>query len=106
MYDVLETATGANKQLWATITCKHCDRAGRYEITVPDNKVRLVSDPRLGSDVVLEMVSMFEPLSAAKLSVPPDGVVRHPERIGINNFATGQSKRVEHVGTRLAAGRR
>jgi hypothetical protein len=38
---LLETATGANKQLWATITCKHCDRAGRYEITVPDNKVRL-----------------------------------------------------------------
>ena len=38
---LLETATGANKQLWATIVCKHCDRAGRYEITVPDNKVRL-----------------------------------------------------------------
>ena len=38
---LVETATGANKQLWATITCKHCDRAGRYEITVPDNKVRL-----------------------------------------------------------------
>jgi hypothetical protein len=38
---LLETATGANKQLWATITCKHCSRAGRYEITVPDNKVRL-----------------------------------------------------------------
>jgi hypothetical protein len=37
---LLETATGANKQLWATIVCKHCDRAGRYEITVPDNKVR------------------------------------------------------------------
>ncbi len=38
---LLETATGANKQLWATISCKHCSRAGRYEITVPDNKVRL-----------------------------------------------------------------
>ena len=38
---LVETATGANKQLWATIICKHCDRAGRYEITVPDNKVRL-----------------------------------------------------------------
>jgi len=38
---LIETATGANKQLWTTITCKHCDRAGRYEITVPDNKVRL-----------------------------------------------------------------
>jgi hypothetical protein len=38
---LLETATGANKNLWATITCKHCSRSGRYEITVPDNKVRL-----------------------------------------------------------------
>jgi hypothetical protein len=34
-------ATGANRNLWATISCKHCSRAGRYEITVPDNKVRL-----------------------------------------------------------------
>jgi hypothetical protein len=38
---LLETATGANKNLWATINCKHCGRAGRYEITVLDNKVRL-----------------------------------------------------------------
>jgi hypothetical protein len=38
---LIETATGANKQLWATVACKHCGRAGRYEITVPDNKVRL-----------------------------------------------------------------
>jgi hypothetical protein len=38
---LLETATGANKNLWATINCKHCGRPGRYEITVPDNKVRL-----------------------------------------------------------------
>ena len=38
---LVETATGANKKLWATITCKHCSRAGRYEVTVPDNKVRL-----------------------------------------------------------------
>jgi hypothetical protein len=38
---LLETATGANRNLWATISCKHCGRAGRYEVTVPDNKVRL-----------------------------------------------------------------
>jgi hypothetical protein len=38
---LLETATGANRNLWATISCKHCGRARRYEITVPDNKVRL-----------------------------------------------------------------
>jgi hypothetical protein len=38
---LLETATGANRNLLATINCKHCGRAGRYEITVPDNKVRL-----------------------------------------------------------------
>jgi hypothetical protein len=36
-----ETATGANRNLWTKINCKHCGRAGRYEITVPDNKVRL-----------------------------------------------------------------
>jgi hypothetical protein len=35
---LVETATGANKQLWATINCKHCARAGRYEVNVPDNK--------------------------------------------------------------------
>jgi hypothetical protein len=38
---LLETATGANRNLWTTIDCKHHGRAGRYEITVPDNKVRL-----------------------------------------------------------------
>jgi hypothetical protein len=38
---LLEPATGANKNLWATISCKHCGRAGRYEVSVPDNKVRL-----------------------------------------------------------------
>jgi hypothetical protein len=38
---LLETATGANKNLWATVNCKHCGRPGRYEIVVPDNKVRL-----------------------------------------------------------------
>lgn len=38
---LLETATGADRQLWATITCKHCSKPGRYEITVPGNKVRL-----------------------------------------------------------------
>jgi hypothetical protein len=38
---LLETATGGKRNLWATINCKHCGRAGRYEITVPDNKVRL-----------------------------------------------------------------
>jgi hypothetical protein len=38
---LLEVATGANKNLWATVNCKHCARSGRYEIVVPDNKVRL-----------------------------------------------------------------
>jgi hypothetical protein len=38
---LLETATGANKEMWATINCKRCGRSGRYEITVPDNKVPL-----------------------------------------------------------------
>jgi hypothetical protein len=38
---LVETATGANKRVWVTINCKHSDRAGRYEIVVPDNRVRL-----------------------------------------------------------------
>jgi hypothetical protein len=38
---LVETATGANRYPWATVNCKHCGREGRYEITVPDNKVRL-----------------------------------------------------------------
>jgi hypothetical protein len=38
---LVETATGANRQIWATIGCKHCGREGRYEIEVPDNRVRL-----------------------------------------------------------------
>jgi hypothetical protein len=38
---LLETATGANKNMWVTVSCKHCARSGRYEIVVPDNKVRL-----------------------------------------------------------------
>jgi hypothetical protein len=38
---LVETATGSNRQVWATIGCKHCGREGRYEIEVPDNRVRL-----------------------------------------------------------------
>jgi hypothetical protein len=32
---------GGNRASVTPINCKHCGRAGRYEITVPDNKVRL-----------------------------------------------------------------
>jgi hypothetical protein len=38
---LVQTATGANRQVWATIGCKHCGREGRYEIEVPDNRARL-----------------------------------------------------------------
>jgi hypothetical protein len=38
---LVETATGANRQVWVTIACKHCERQGRYEVDVPDNRVRL-----------------------------------------------------------------
>jgi hypothetical protein len=37
---LIETATGANRNLWVTVSRKHCARSGRYEIVVPD-KVRL-----------------------------------------------------------------
>jgi hypothetical protein len=38
---LIETATGANRQVWVTINCKHCERPGRYEVDIPDNRVRL-----------------------------------------------------------------
>ena len=38
---LLEAATGATRQAWTTITCKHCDRQGRYEVVIPDYRVRL-----------------------------------------------------------------
>jgi hypothetical protein len=38
---LIETATGANRQVWITVTCKHCERQGRYEVDVPDNRTRL-----------------------------------------------------------------
>jgi hypothetical protein len=38
---LVETATGANRQVWTTIGCKHCGREGRYEISIPDHRVRL-----------------------------------------------------------------
>jgi hypothetical protein len=38
---LVETATGANKQVWATVTCKHCEKQGRYEVVLPDYRVRL-----------------------------------------------------------------
>jgi hypothetical protein len=38
---LVETATGANRQVWITVTCKQCERQGRYEVDVPDNRVRL-----------------------------------------------------------------
>jgi hypothetical protein len=38
---LLDAATGATREAWTTITCKHCDRQGRYEITIPDHRTRL-----------------------------------------------------------------
>jgi hypothetical protein len=38
---LLEAATGATRQAWTTITCKHCGRQGRYEVVIPDYRVRL-----------------------------------------------------------------
>ena len=32
---LVETATGANKQVWATVTCKHCQRAGSLRGRAP-----------------------------------------------------------------------
>jgi hypothetical protein len=38
---LLDAATGATRQAWTTITCKHCERQGRYEVVIPDYCVRL-----------------------------------------------------------------
>jgi hypothetical protein len=38
---LLETATGANRQVWTSVTCKFCERVGRYEVVVADHRVRL-----------------------------------------------------------------
>jgi hypothetical protein len=38
---LLDAATGATRQAWTTITCKHCERQGRYEVVIPDYRVRL-----------------------------------------------------------------
>jgi hypothetical protein len=38
---LLDAATGATRQAWTTITCKHCERQGRYEVVVADYRVRL-----------------------------------------------------------------
>jgi hypothetical protein len=38
---LLDAATGATREAWTTITCKHCERQGRYEVVIPDYRVRL-----------------------------------------------------------------
>jgi hypothetical protein len=38
---LLDAATGATRQAWTTIVCKHCERQGRYEVVIPDYRVRL-----------------------------------------------------------------
>jgi hypothetical protein len=38
---LLDAATGAIREAWTTITCKHCERQGRYEVVIPDYRVRL-----------------------------------------------------------------
>jgi hypothetical protein len=38
---LLDAATGATREAWTTITCKHCERQGRYEVAIPDHRTRL-----------------------------------------------------------------
>jgi hypothetical protein len=38
---LLDAATGATRQAWTTVTCKFCERQGRYEVAIPDYRVRL-----------------------------------------------------------------
>jgi hypothetical protein len=59
---LVETATGANKQVWATVTCKHCERQGRYEVVLPDYRVRLDAVEALQAHVVAEFAGELEAL--------------------------------------------
>jgi hypothetical protein len=63
---LVETATGANKQVWATVTCKHCDRQGRYEVVLPDYRVRLDAVEALLREG-LGRVAQSEPAAAPRL---------------------------------------
>jgi hypothetical protein len=38
---LIETATAADRQIYAMISCKHCGREGRYPVAVPDHRSRL-----------------------------------------------------------------
>jgi hypothetical protein len=40
---ILRDIASAVRKRWITITCKHCDRDGKYEVDVPDDKTRLDS---------------------------------------------------------------
>jgi hypothetical protein len=44
-----DTALSANRQVWASVTCKHCERQGRYEINIPDYRVRLDAQPAIAT---------------------------------------------------------
>jgi hypothetical protein len=63
---LVETATGANKQVWATVTCKHCERQGRYEVVLPDYRVRLDAVEALLREG-LGRVAQSEPASVPRL---------------------------------------
>src|SRR5262245_55742580 len=38
---LLQVALGADRPTWVTTTCRHCNRDGRHEVLIPDNRVRL-----------------------------------------------------------------
>src|SRR5205814_510191 len=44
---LLEAASSASRCVWVTLACKHCERPGRYEVSVPDFKVRVDAAVRL-----------------------------------------------------------
>lgn len=43
--EIVRRSLGAQKKVWRTIRCKHCDRQGKYEVDVPvPNASRAVKD--------------------------------------------------------------
>jgi hypothetical protein len=39
--EALKEIAASTTKRWVTVSCKHCDRDGKYEVDVPDDKTRL-----------------------------------------------------------------
>jgi hypothetical protein len=54
--ELVDAALSATKKDWATITCKHCNRVGKYQVEITDARaaaqaLALLTDQGLGKTV-------------------------------------------------------